>query len=49
MGRFCFDNLARNAAHDVNAELEALRMNPVGQWLESGAVGGRRESGRHRE
>ncbi len=46
MGRFCVDDLARNAAHDVDAELEALGVNPVGEWLESGIVGGGGESGR---
>ena len=48
-GQIGCDDLAGNAADDVNAELESLRVHPVGQRLESGAVGGggksvRRES-----
>jgi len=37
-GQVVFDDLARDAAQDVNAELEPLRVYPVGEGLESGAI-----------
>src|ERR1700728_2630547 len=38
-GKIGVDNLARNSAHDVNAELESLRVNPISERLESCAIG----------
>src|SRR4051812_46476068 len=38
-GRVFRHRLARDAAHDVNAEFEAFGMNIVGKRLEAGAVG----------
>ena len=38
-GQIGGDDLAGNAADDVDAELEALRVEPVGERFESGAVG----------
>ena len=43
-GKVGGDDLAGNAAHDVNAELEAPRVEPVGQRFESGAVCGVRKA-----
>ena len=43
-GQVVFDNLTGNAAHDVDAELEAFGVDPVGERLESGAVGRGREA-----
>ena len=43
-GQIGCDHLAGNAAHDVNAKLESLRVQPIGERLESGAIGGRRDS-----
>ena len=35
-GQVLLDDLAGNAANDVDAELEALRVDPVGEGFESG-------------
>jgi hypothetical protein len=43
-GQVVFDDLAGNAADDMNAELEALGVHPVGERLEARAVGRRRET-----
>ena len=43
-GRVLLHRLARDAAHEVNAEFEALGVNIVGKRLEAGAVGGGGES-----
>ena len=45
-GKILLNDLAGNSAHDVNAELEALRVHPVGERLETGAIRRRREAGR---
>ena len=44
-GEILRDYLAGNSAHDVDAELEALSVDPVGEGLESRIVGGGREAG----
>ena len=41
-GQIGCDHLLGNATHDVNAKLQSLRVQPIGERLESGAIGGRR-------
>jgi hypothetical protein len=44
-GKILGDDLSWNAADDVDAELESLCVDPVGERLEAGVVGGGGEAG----